>query len=640
MLPETVKGRLEAIPALVASGKRVNGLYRLMGSRLLWEEGLQKIGSNKGAMTPGIDGETFADFGPEDLDPIIASVTAGTYDPKPVRRVFIPKGKGKRRPLGIPTRDDRLVQEVARQLLERIYEPVFSNASHGFRPGRSCHTALEHVKAVWTGVKWLVDVDVAGFFENIDHDILLRLLRKRIDDEKFIGLIGSMLKAGVMEDRVHTRTYSGTPQGGIVSPILANIYLHELDMFMAERIAAFERGTVRATNPEYGRLAGRIQKQRKRVTMLRAKDNDDEVKVAASLAKIQTLLPQNRSIPSRDAMDPGYRRLRYCRYADDFMIGVIGSKEDARSVFAEVRAFLTEALALTVSEEKSGIRKASDGAAFLGYEVRTYTTRQRVVRSRQGSVSFLRRPPSEVMQLHVPWEKVHAFASAKGYGDLSVLKPRHRSLLLSCSDVEIVLAYNAELRGFANYYALAKDVSFKLNRLEFLQRWSLFKTLASKHKTNVRAVVARMRTGQEFTIGYDVDGQPRSVKVWKLAHLKRDPATSSRIDIQPWTQVFTHSRTDWVDRQNAKQCEACGRSDVPCQVHHIRGMADVSHRGFVVRMKVARARRTVVLCEQCHWDTHRGRLPDLRQSDGSSQWRAACGESCTCGSAGGSGLTP
>ena len=201
MLPETVKGRLEAIPALVASGKRVNGLYRLMGSRLLWEEGLQKIGSNKGAMTPGIDGETFADFGPEDLDPIIASVTAGTYDPKPVRRVFIPKGKGKRRPLGIPTRDDRLVQEVARQLLERIYEPVFSNASHGFRPGRSCHTALEHVKAVWTGVKWLVDVDVAGFFENIDHDILLRLLRKRIDDEKFIGLIGSMLKAGVMEDR-------------------------------------------------------------------------------------------------------------------------------------------------------------------------------------------------------------------------------------------------------------------------------------------------------------------------------------------------------------------------------------------------------------------------------------------------------
>jgi retron-type reverse transcriptase len=146
MLPETVMARLEAIPTLATSGKRVNGLHRLMGSRLLWEQGLKKIVSNRGAMTPGVDGETFADFGPEDLDPLIASVVAGAYKPKPVRRVFIPKDKGKRRPLGIPTRDDRLVQEVARQLLERIYEPVFSNASHGFRPGRSCHTALEHVK--------------------------------------------------------------------------------------------------------------------------------------------------------------------------------------------------------------------------------------------------------------------------------------------------------------------------------------------------------------------------------------------------------------------------------------------------------------------------------------------------------------
>lgn len=639
MLPETVMGRLEAIPTLVASGKRVNGLHRLIGSRLLWEQGLRKIASNKGAKTPGVDGETFADFGPGDLDPLIARVTGGAYEPKPVRRVFIPKGKGKRRPLGIPTRDDRLVQEVARQLLERIYEPVFSNASHGFRPGRSCHTALEHVRAAWTGVKWLVDVDVAGFFENIDHDVLLTLLRRRIDDEKFVGLIGRMLKAGVMEERVHTRTYSGTPQGGIVSPILANIYLHELDEFMAERIAAFDRGHRRAGNPEYGRLAARIAKQRCRVETLRAQDDVDEAKVTAALAKIDAVSQQMRSIPSRDAMDPGYRRLRYCRYADDFLIGVIGSKEDARGIFAEVRAFLTSALALSVSEEKSGIRKASDGAAFLGYEVRTYTTRQRVVRSQRGSRHFLRRPPSEVMQLHVPWEKVHAFASAKGYGELSVLKAAHRGPMLSCSDVEIVLAYNAELRGVANYYALAQDVSRKLNRLEFLQRWSMFKTLASKHKSSVRAIAARMRTGQGYAVDYIASGQPRSVKVWKLADLKRDRVDPAKVDIPPWTQVYTNSRTDWVDRRNAKQCAACGRSDRACQVHHVRGLADVQHKGFVARMKAARSRRTVVLCGECHADIHHGRMPDRRSTDGRSQWRAACGESRTCGSAGGSGLT-
>ncbi|MFT6571148.1 MAG: RNA-directed DNA polymerase, partial [Sphingomonas echinoides] len=303
MLPETVMARLEAIPTLAASGKRVNGLHRLMGSRLLWEQGLKKIVSNRGAMTPGVDGETFADFGPEDLDPLIASVVAGAYKPKPVRRVFIPKGKGKRRPLGIPTRDDRLVQEVARQLLERIYEPVFSNASHGFRPRRSCHTALEHVKAVWTGVKWLVDVDVAGFFENIDHDVLLKLLRKRIDDEKFVGLIGDMLKAGVMEGRTHNPTYSGTPQGGIVSPILANIYLHELDEFIAGRIAAFEKGKVRATNPEYGRVAARIAKRRARLKRLQASDNADLAAIEVLISEIKALSKQMRTLPSRDAMD-------------------------------------------------------------------------------------------------------------------------------------------------------------------------------------------------------------------------------------------------------------------------------------------------------------------------------------------------
>ena len=616
MLPETVMARLEAIPTLATSGKRVNGLHRLMGSRLLWEQGLKKIVSNRGAMTPGVDGETFADFGPEDLDPLIASVVAGAYKPKPVRRVFIPKGKGKRRPLGIPTRDDRLVQEVARQLLERIYEPVFSNASHGFRPRRSCHTALEHVKAVWTGVKWLVDVDVAGFFENIDHDVLLKLLRKRIDDEKFVGLIGDMLKAGVMEGRTHNPTYSGTPQGGIVSPILANIYLHELDEFIAGRIAAFEKGKVRATNPEYGRVAARIAKRRARLKRLQASDNADLAAIEVLISEIKALSKQMRTLPSRDAMDAGYRRLRYCRYADDFLIGVIGSKDDARRIFAEVGSFLTTELALSVSEEKSGIRKASDGAAFLGYEVRTYTGRQWTVRSQRGSQHFSRRPPSEVMQLSVPWEKVFGFAARKGYGDMAVLKAKHRNILLSCSDVEIVLAYNAELRGFANYYALARDVKQKLNRLEFIQRWSMFKTMASKHKSSVRAVAARMRSGQEYSVGYVVDGQPRSVKVWKLMYLDRGWVDKAKVDIPPRTQIYSHSRTDWVDRQNARQCSACGRTDRPCQVHHVDGLADIAQRGFAAEMKAARSRRTRVLCDLCHLDLHRGRLSDTRNMNG------------------------
>jgi RNA-directed DNA polymerase len=180
-------------------------------------------------------------------------------------------------------------------------------------------------------------------------------------------------------------------------------------------------------------------------------------------------------------------------------------------------------------------------------------------------------------------------------------------------------------------------VKFKLNRLEFIQRWSMFKTLASKHKSSVRVVAARMRSGQEYNVGYVVDGQPRSVKVWKLMDLKRDRVNPAKVDIPPWTQIYSHSRTDWVDRQNAKQCAACGRTDRPCHVHHVEGLADVAHSGFVTMMKAARARRTKVLRSVSA--PHSGDACPIWNMDVIIAARAACSESCTCGSVGGSGLT-
>ncbi|WP_231565382.1 reverse transcriptase domain-containing protein [Sphingomonas sp. Ant H11] len=231
--------RLETLPALSRAGKRVNGLHRLLRSSHLYERAYVKVSRNRGAATPGVDGQSFDGMTLERLANLARQVADGTYRPRPVRRVYIPKGNGKMRPLGIPTVDDRIVQEAARIVLAQIYDPVFSRHSHGFRTGRSCHTALEEIRNTWTGMKWLIEVDVRGFFDNIDHDILLRLLSKRIDDPRFIGLIEKMLKAGVMDDWTFERTYSGTPQGGVISPLLANIYLHELDEFMEEmRVAS------------------------------------------------------------------------------------------------------------------------------------------------------------------------------------------------------------------------------------------------------------------------------------------------------------------------------------------------------------------------------------------------------------------
>jgi RNA-directed DNA polymerase len=374
MQAATILRRIETLPALSRAGKRINGLHRLMRPRYLYERAYVRVSRNRGAMTPGIDGATFDGMTLEKLDRLARSVAEGCYRPRPVRRVHIPKGNGKLRPLGIPTADDRIVQEVVRTILSAIYEPVFSKHSHGFRAGRSCHTALEEIRHTWTGVKWLIEVDVRGFFDNIDHEILLMLLSRRIDDPLFVGLIEAMLKAGCMDDWKLERTYSGTPQGGVVSPLLANIYLHELDLFMEEMRAGFDQGARRRANPAYISHSNRIAELRKKIDVLRA-DGAQGAEARALLARVKAIKKERLTVPSVDPMDPGFRRLRYCRYADDFLVGVIGSKADAVRIMADIQRFLAERLNLAVSPEKTGVRDASKGSPFLGFHVCAFTLR-------------------------------------------------------------------------------------------------------------------------------------------------------------------------------------------------------------------------------------------------------------------------
>ena len=209
-------------------------LFQKLYNVELWLMAYQLIAPRQGNMTKGVDGTTIDGTGRKRIEKIIADLKASRYTPKPARRVYIPKANGKLRPLGIPSFEDKLLQTVVKLILEAIYEPIFSPNSHGFRPSRSCHTALEQIK-VMKGVRWWIEADIKGFFDNLQHDTLLHILSKRITDKRFLHLISQFLQAGYVETGIHHDTYSGTPQGGNLSPILSNIYLHELDLMIQKK---------------------------------------------------------------------------------------------------------------------------------------------------------------------------------------------------------------------------------------------------------------------------------------------------------------------------------------------------------------------------------------------------------------------
>jgi len=213
-------------------GLPLNEIYRQLFNPQLYDLAYGRIYANKGAMTPGADGETADGMSLGKIGRIIDAMRHERYRFKPVRRIHIPKkNSSKTRPLGLPPWSDKLVGEVIRLLLEAYYEPAFSGRSHGFRPGRGCHTALSEVAETWTGTTWFVEGDITNCFGSLDHEVMLSILAGKIHDNRFLRLIKQMLQAGYLEDWVWNATLSGAPQGGVVSPVLSNIYLHRLDVF-------------------------------------------------------------------------------------------------------------------------------------------------------------------------------------------------------------------------------------------------------------------------------------------------------------------------------------------------------------------------------------------------------------------------
>ena len=446
-------------------------LYRQMFNPQLYLLAYGRIYANQGAMTPGTTQETADGMSMRKIDRIIEAMRHERYRFRPVRRVHIPKKNGKTRPLGMPTWSDKLVGEVVRLLLEAYYEPTFSDRSHGFRPGRGCHTALREVAHVWLGTTWFVEGDIADCFGSFDHDVMVGILSEKIHDNRFLRLLRNMLTAGYLEDWKWGATQSGVPQGGIASPVLS------------EHLSA-QAGRLRRNGPHPGIHPRQAPGQEPGVS--RGGTGDRKARRTGDRAEVRSLYRRLHSLPSQDPRDPGYRRLRYCRYADDTLLGFAGPKAEAEQIKRRLAEFLRDDLKLDLSPDKTLDHPCPHPRArFLGYEISVAGSDRRTRRP-SASDKRNRRSLNGMIVLHVPASVV----KAKSAPYLSRGKPACRNPMVNDDDYDIVARYGAEYRGIVQYYLLAGDV-FRLHRLRWVMETSMLKTLARKHRSSVTKMAAR-----------------------------------------------------------------------------------------------------------------------------------------------------
>ena len=570
-------------------------LYRYLLRPDIYYEAYRNLYANSGAATKGVNEDTADGFSEAKINRIIKSLETETYQPKPARRTYIQKANGKMRPLGIPTFTDKLVQEVLRLVLQAVYEPVFLNCSHGFRPNRSCHTALAQAKQELSGARWFIEGDIKGCFDHIDHTVLVGLVNRKIKDARLIKLLHKFLKAGYMEDWRYHITYSGTPQGGIISPILANIYLHELDKFVMALKAGFDVYEEKKYTPEYN-----AQLSKKKVVQRQIKKAEGEERQRL-IEKYREIRKQILTTPAKSHTD---KKIKYIRYADDFLIAVNGRREDCVEIKRKLAEFIGGMLKMELSEEKTLITHSSEYARFLGYDVRI--RRDGKIR-RVGKLKQSKRTLNNKAELVVPLDdKIHKFIFSKGIAiqeENGNLRPVHRAELLHMTDLEIVSSYNSELRGICNYYNLASNF-YRLSYLAYLMEYSCLRTLANKHRSSVPKIIRKFQDGQgQWGIPYETK------KGWKwcyFANYADCKTVKNPTDIvTSATQQHRLSVNTIEKRLKACECELCGTTDSPCfEIHHINKLKNLKGKLPWEVAMIATRRKTLVVCHNCHVMIH------------------------------------
>lgn len=577
-------------------GKRqlpLEDIYRQLYNPNLYLTAYAKLYNNDGALTPGTTPETADGMSLSRIDNIIEQLRYERYRWTPVRRTYIEKKNGsKKRPLGLPTWTDKLLQEVIRLILEAYYEPQFNSMSHGFRPNRGCHTALQEIERTWKGTKWFIEGDISGCFDAIDHNILISILSEKLHDNRFLRLIRNLLRAGYLENWKYHTTMSGTPQGGVCSPVLANIYLNKLDMYVEQHlIPTHTKGIARCPNTEYRKLLQKSRTQQKH----------------GNREQARKLRKQAQSLPSLDPEDPNYSRLRYIRYADDILLGFAGPKAEAEEIKRKIANFLQDELSLKLSQEKTLITHATtEKAHFLGYAIHTQQANDRLSEDRGRRINGR-------IALKVPKGTVDRYCTTY----MQRGKPIHRPELIFESDYAITKIFQSEYRGVVQYYMLAQNVS-SFWKLHWIMQSSLLKTLANKHKASVRTMIRKYRINLEKPEGtYKClqveikrgDDKPPLTTYFGGIPLRRHQE-AILLDKNPQQNRWI-SHNELIKRLIAQECELCGSKE-NIEVHHIQKLANLKNKGQRekprwMQVMASRRRKTLIVCKDCHTNIHAGR---------------------------------
>ena len=601
--------RLEVLRRKNAASSWKNGeLYRLLFKPDLYVVAYERLKSNPGSMTPGTDGSTIDGFSMSIIESIIKAMREESFTFSRARRVSIPKPNGGERKLAVAPARDKVVQEVIRMILEAIYDSphgaTFSEHSHGFRPGRGCHSALKEVRTKWSGVTWIIEGDVKAAFDSIDHGRLIGVLRKRITDERFLNLIQKALSAGYYEFGTPVNAVIGTPQGSVLSPILANIFLHEFDEFVQRVMYRETKGENKPLDLEYRRAGYRLEALRKQVAK-------------ADGAERQTLIEQIRECKKKLICMPVYRddgtfvRVKYVRYADDWCVGVNGPRELAESLRNEIGDFLKNELGLTLSVGKTHIRHAkTEEAFFLGTRFTIGSASPKVSSTTRGGRTFSKRVAGWSPRMFAPVDRIVKRLCDRGFCDAAG-NPKTKPLWVTLDDAQIVELYNGILWGLLNYYSFVDNYHL-LSRVNFILKCSAAKTLAHKHKTSMASIFKKYGGSLKVKVPL-TSGRTRTVQFKGETEWRATPTVFKGIGEPDLNldRALQQSRRLRTRSKLGENCVICG-SDDRVQMHHLRHVRKMGTnlKGFS-RLMATLNRKQIPVCHECHGKVHRGKYDGM-----------------------------